>query len=96
VISFLADPATHGGTKPIERFETHGNLVFLAGTEAWKIKRAVRFAYMDFSTLELGWDVGAFSPAWTSIDAGGTSDETLRRASAAAGIGITKPEGQRP
>ena len=52
VIGFLADPATHGGAKPIERFETHGNLVFLAGTEAWKIKRAVRFPYMDFSTLE--------------------------------------------
>jgi aminoglycoside phosphotransferase family enzyme len=32
--------------------ETHGALVFLAGEEAWKIKRAVRFPYMDFSTLE--------------------------------------------
>jgi uncharacterized protein len=52
VIGFLADPATHGGATPIERFETHGNLVFLAGSEAWKIKRAVRFPYMDFSTLE--------------------------------------------
>src|SRR5262249_14780981 len=27
-------------------------LVFLAGEEAWKIKRAARFPYMDFSTLE--------------------------------------------
>ena len=36
----------------MERFETHGNLVFLAGSDAWKIKRAVRFPYMDFSTLE--------------------------------------------
>ena len=52
VIDFLADPATHGGVERIERFETHGNLVFLAGTEAFKIKRAVRFDYMDFSTLE--------------------------------------------
>jgi aminoglycoside phosphotransferase family enzyme len=26
--------------------------VFLAGPEAWKIKRAVAFPYMDFSTLE--------------------------------------------
>lgn len=51
-MSFLADPATHGGTAPVERFETHGNLVFLAGSEAWKVKRAVRFPYMDFSTLE--------------------------------------------
>jgi aminoglycoside phosphotransferase family enzyme/predicted kinase len=55
-IAFLSDPATHGGVKgntaPVECFETHGNLVFLAGSEAWKIKRAVRFPYMDFSTLE--------------------------------------------
>jgi aminoglycoside phosphotransferase family enzyme/predicted kinase len=52
VIRFLADPASHVGVNRVERFETHGNLVFLAGPEAWKIKRAVRFPYMDFSTLE--------------------------------------------
>jgi uncharacterized protein len=28
--------------------------VFLTGNEAWKIKRAVRLPYMDFSTLEKG------------------------------------------
>ena len=50
-IDFLAS-ATHGGVERVERFETHGNLVFLAGAEAFKIKRAVRFEYMDFSTLE--------------------------------------------
>jgi aminoglycoside phosphotransferase family enzyme/predicted kinase len=36
----------------VERFETHGALVFLAGEEAWKIKRAVHFPYMNFSTLD--------------------------------------------
>src|SRR5262245_60464155 len=53
VIAFLSDPGSYP-TKPdrVERFETHGALVFLAGEEAWKIKRAVRFPYMDFSTLE--------------------------------------------
>jgi hypothetical protein len=51
LIDFLADPVTHGGVECVERFEMHGNLVFLAGTEAFKIKRAVRFDYMDFSTL---------------------------------------------
>jgi uncharacterized protein len=53
VVAFLGDPASYP-TRPdrIERFETHGALVFLAGEEAWKIKRAVRFPYMDFSTLE--------------------------------------------
>lgn len=50
VIAFLADPATHGGAE-VTCIETHGNLIFLAGTSAWKIKRAVRFPYMDFSTL---------------------------------------------
>ena len=39
------------GVDRVERLETHANLVFLAGSEAWKIKRAVRFPYMDFSTL---------------------------------------------
>ncbi len=52
VIAFLGDPSTHGGVETVDRFETHGNLVFLAGAEAWKIKRAVSFPYMDFSTLE--------------------------------------------
>lgn len=52
VIAFLADPSSYVGVSRVDCFETHGNLVFLAGTEAWKIKRAVRFPYMDFSTLE--------------------------------------------
>ena len=52
VIAFLADPRTHPGAQAVDRLETHGNLVFLAGAEAWKIKRAVYFPYMDFSTLE--------------------------------------------
>lgn len=51
-ISFLSDPASHAGANGVECVETHGNMVFLSGSEAWKIKRAVRFAYMDFSTLE--------------------------------------------
>jgi len=52
VTAFLSDPASHAGAGRVDRIGTHGNLVFLAGGEAWKIKRAVRFAYMDFSTLE--------------------------------------------
>ncbi len=50
-IAFLADPASYAGVDRVVRLETHANLVFLAGSEAWKIKRAVRFPYMDFSTL---------------------------------------------
>ncbi len=52
VIAFLSDPASHGGADSVERVETHGNLVFLAGPDAWKIKRDIHFSYMDFSTLE--------------------------------------------
>ncbi len=51
VIAFLADPATHGGA-PVERFDTHGAVVVAAGDRALKLKRAVAFPYMDFSTLE--------------------------------------------
>ena len=51
VIAFLADPASHGGAR-VEHVETHGAHVFLAGEVALKIKRAVRFDYMDFSTPE--------------------------------------------
>ena len=51
VIAFLADPQSYVGVSRVDRLETHGNLVFLAGEDAWKIKRAVRFPYMDFSTL---------------------------------------------
>lgn len=50
VAAFLNDPATHGG-QAVERFDTHGAMVFLAGDRAYKVKRAVRFPYMDFSTL---------------------------------------------
>ncbi|MDX1576216.1 MAG: AAA family ATPase, partial [Kiloniellales bacterium] len=50
VAGFLQDPATHGGA-PVERFDTHGAMVFLAGSRAYKVKRAVEFSYMDFSTL---------------------------------------------
>ena len=53
IVTFLSDPASYP-TQPerVQRFSTHGALVFLAGAEAWKIKRAVRFPYMDLSTLE--------------------------------------------
>jgi uncharacterized protein len=51
VIDFLGRPESYGVDR-VERLETHGNLVFLAGADAYKIKRAVCFGYMDFSTRE--------------------------------------------
>ena len=53
VIEFLADPATHGlAGGDVRRIDTHAAIVFLAGDDAYKIKRAVRLAFLDFSTLE--------------------------------------------
>jgi aminoglycoside phosphotransferase family enzyme len=49
--SAFSDARKANGVDDVQRLETHGNLVFLAGADAYKVKRAVRFAYMDFSTL---------------------------------------------
>jgi len=51
VIDFLSASATHGGM-PVKRIDTHAAMVFLAGDRAFKIKRAVRFPFLDYSTLE--------------------------------------------
>ena len=50
VLALLGDPATHGG-RPVKRIDTHAASVFLAGERVFKIKRAVRFPFLDFSTL---------------------------------------------
>jgi len=50
VIDFLGQPATHAGA-PVKRIDTHAATVFLAGERAFKIKRAVRFPFLDYSTL---------------------------------------------
>lgn len=51
VIEFLAAPSAHG-TATVDRIDTHSAIVFLAGERAYKLKRAVRFDYLDFSTVE--------------------------------------------
>lgn len=52
VVSFLSSPATYGTKVPVEHHETHGSHVFLSGERAYKLKRAVRYPYMDYSTVE--------------------------------------------
>ncbi len=49
VFAFLTDPATH---PYVHRIDTHAASVFLEGDRALKIKRAVRFPFLDYSTLE--------------------------------------------
>jgi aminoglycoside phosphotransferase family enzyme/predicted kinase len=56
VIGFLsrAESYAHGaGGGPVERIETHISIVFLVGARAYKLKRAVRYPYLDFSTRDL-------------------------------------------
>ncbi len=53
VLGFLADPAAHGGrAEKVRRIDTHAASVFLAGDRVLKVKRAVCFPFLDFSTLE--------------------------------------------
>jgi aminoglycoside phosphotransferase family enzyme/predicted kinase len=52
VFRFLADPRTHGLSEPVGRIDTAGAIIFLAGADAYKVKRAVRFPFMDLSTLD--------------------------------------------
>jgi uncharacterized protein len=51
VFALLADPATHGGAT-VKRVDTHAAVVFLAGERALKLKRAVKFPFLDYSTLD--------------------------------------------
>ena len=53
VVAFLSNPATFGpGVATVERQETHISHVFLGGDRALKLKRAVTYPYLDFSTVE--------------------------------------------
>ncbi|HZV21406.1 MAG TPA: AAA family ATPase [Hyphomicrobiales bacterium] len=53
VIGFLSNPVSYpGGVSEVKRIDTHAAIVFLAGDRAYKLKRAVKLPYLDFSTLE--------------------------------------------
>lgn len=49
-IQFLEGGAGRDAT--VERIDTHGAMIFLIGQDALKIKRAVKYDYMDLSTVE--------------------------------------------
>ncbi|NQU71490.1 MAG: hypothetical protein HQ514_13130, partial [Rhodospirillales bacterium] len=53
IIEFLCRPETHGGHDSVQRIDTHISTIILVGARAYKLKRAVRFDYLDYSTLEL-------------------------------------------
>ena len=52
VIKFLSDPASYGALGDIERIETHCSIVFLTEDHAYKLKRAIRYASLDYTTRE--------------------------------------------
>ncbi len=53
-IAFLSDADSYGlrANVQVERCATHASVVFLAGDFAYKLKRAVRYPYLDYSTVE--------------------------------------------
>lgn len=52
VTGFLCDPHTYRSAGPVEVIETHISRIFLVGSRAYKLKRAVKLPYADFSTPE--------------------------------------------
>ncbi len=52
-VSFLTSPQAYGqAAGPVACKETHMSWVFLVGECVYKLKKPVRFAYLDFSTLK--------------------------------------------
>jgi aminoglycoside phosphotransferase family enzyme/predicted kinase len=50
IVAFLEGGDAFGTHERPRRIDTHCASIFLTGDQAWKLKRAVRFGYLDFST----------------------------------------------
>jgi len=51
LLAALADPATYGCEGPVETHETHASWVFVVGARAYKVKKPVTLAFLDYGTL---------------------------------------------
>ena len=52
LISYLSDPASYPEhPEHVEHIQTHISDVFLTGRYAYKLKKPVRFDFLDFTTL---------------------------------------------
>ena len=52
-LRFLGDPAAYGGaTQAVDCVETHMSWVFLTDSLVYKLKKPVRYSYLDFSSVE--------------------------------------------
>ena len=49
----LLSRGTTFGVDHVDIIETHASAVFLAGDRAYKLKKAIRYSYLDYSTREL-------------------------------------------
>jgi uncharacterized protein len=53
VLQVMGTPEAYGlANQTIERIDTHASVVFLAGDNAYKIKKEVKYPFLDFSSLE--------------------------------------------
>ena len=52
VIDLLSRAATFG-VESVEQVETHASIVFVAGDHAYKLKKSLRYSYLDYSSAEL-------------------------------------------
>ena len=52
IVKFLSRGDTYG-VESVEVIETHTAMVFLAGERAYKLKKSLRYSYLDYSTAEL-------------------------------------------
>lgn len=52
VLAYLGSAAAHGLASPPLRIDTHCSVVFLAGKKVYKVKRAIKLPFLDYSTLE--------------------------------------------
>src|SRR6516164_9490928 len=58
IFELLANPATYastGAVTEVRRHQTHAAVVFLAGGRAFKVKRAVRYPFLDFFLIFRHW-----------------------------------------
>lgn len=51
VLRFLGHAKTHGLASPPVRIDTHSSVVFLAGDDVYKVKRAIKLPFLDYSSL---------------------------------------------
>lgn len=93
-ISFLSDPATYRSKSPVERIETHISIIFLVGTRAYKLKKALKLPYVDFSSPSIRQAACVKEVALNSVTAPGLY-LAVRRITAGAN-GVFEFDGEGP